>query len=230
MAAIATAHARRQLATELVLRCTEARYVPEVDRYGGSEGMAIAERFFFASSVAALALLSGIPDRRARLARGLAAMTVCCRTFCRQAARIEGFARSYSAGYLATMGAVETGLAAIDAAFRKGIGRQDDALWQYLDALDNAMEDGEAIGEPLDSYAAALQSIRVDLAAAGRTGSLGAAGRALTEPDAWVSVIVPSYVHMMNNRLGITVLEEAYLAAVLASWASRRSSRAPLHV
>ena len=32
-----------------------------------------------------------------------------------------------------------------------------------------------------------------------------------------LSTIFPSYLHMMNNRLGVTVQEECYLAVVIAA-------------
>ena len=84
------------------------------------------------------------------------------------------------------------------------------------DTRRQVIDGGISLPSAARRYAAALRKARA---------SIERFGNHAIEPDAEVPTsrrktgplwIVPSYLHMMNNRLGITVLEEAYLGRVIA--------------
>jgi len=86
---------------------------------------------------------------------------------------------------------------------------------EYVDAVWEAMDDGDELSETLDAYAAGLRLTRGELRALFAEGRVQVGGQ---EAEDWwrvVNGIAPSYVHMMNNRLGITLQEESYLGYLI---------------
>ena len=73
-------------------------------------------------------------------------------------------------------------------------------------------DDPPSFGEPLDQYVAALFSARTKLRAALSDQTLIRDGRPLRNHPRSLDSIVASYVHMTNNRLGLSVPEEAHIA------------------
>jgi len=78
------------------------------------------------------------------------------------------------------------------------------------------MNEGEPLSEALDLYRDGLLEVR------GHFDELYDAGRLsrgqpepFTTREQAVVAICSSYVHMMNNRLGITIQEESYLAYLI---------------
>lgn len=90
-----------------------------------------------------------------------------------------------------------------------GVRRYLGALWDQLagDACDLAY---------LERYRQASIELRDDLAQLQRSGEVsadGVGGSGWSEAVRWV---LPSLVHMSNNRLGVSIPEEAYLAQIMS--------------
>jgi thiopeptide-type bacteriocin biosynthesis protein len=193
-------------------------YEPETDRYGGPEGVRLAERFFEVSSEAACSLLqkTSRTERSSRLGKGLLTMVEMMHVFSLgDRAAASRWANQYNIGYLRGVARDEEARGAWLGAFDSGYGSQADTLGEYVEEVWSRMDEGESLSEALDLYRDGLLEVR------GHFRDLFDAGRLLgaQEPyTAWetaVGAICSSYLHMMNNRLGITIQEESYLAYLI---------------
>jgi thiopeptide-type bacteriocin biosynthesis protein len=201
-------------------------YEPEFERYGGPEGVEVAEAFFQASSEAALHLLrsaarDGNVDPAVRSAKALLAMTVLLHTMSEGHEHAVALARSYSQYALDIVYKVTPGdpgeAEEWHQAFDEGRIRQSEALFRAVRALWEVMGEDEELPSPLDEYRAGLRRVRHRLGQLLDQGVLIKQGR---RPEAWrevVEMLVPSYLHMMNNRLGLSILDESYLGHLAGS-------------
>jgi thiopeptide-type bacteriocin biosynthesis protein len=189
-------------------------YEPETDRYGGPEGVLLAEDFFHLSSEAALALLRRTrrDDRSSRLGKALLAVVVLVHTFRGSREAAGGFAHAYGTGYLQALVPDEERRALMRRAFGGGFEQQADTLTAYVDEAWDRLEAGDPLSDALDRYRLGLEEVRGRFGALLDAGRLASHGAVVAERDRAVAGIVPSYLHMMNNRLGVTVQEESYLA------------------
>jgi thiopeptide-type bacteriocin biosynthesis protein len=192
-------------------------YEPETERYGGPEGVRLAERFFEVSSEATLALLQrgNAAERSSRLGKGLLAMVVLVHVFRGDRDGGADFARQYGLNYLRTLVPDEERRSAWLGAFGSGFEQQAETLSMYVEEVWSRMDEGESLSEALDRYHADLLPIRDHFRELLETGRLGRAEMPFRTWEHAVAGIVSSYVHMMNNRLGISIQEESYLAYLM---------------
>lgn len=185
------------------------RYIPETDRYGGTRGVEIAEHLFTQSSLAVLSWLAEMGTDRAvsRVGLGLGAMLAAFALFFPepQAAAIR--ARHYSDACLAICSkgvstVVKKRRQAIDRSFE----RQEDRFHRIVEAYWN----GASI-DRFDDYVHGLREVRALLVCAAADGLISRKGQVLSEHEAF-GLLVPSYVHMTSNRLGLSIGDEAFLA------------------
>jgi thiopeptide-type bacteriocin biosynthesis protein len=210
-----------------VTHLARVAYEPETERYGGPHALTVAERLFEDSSRSAWALMTHMGDQRsARLGKGLLAMVVLVHTFVRDRAHGASFAQMYSGGYLRSVAREDEGREAWIGAFDQGYEQQAETLGAYVDEVWSRMDDGDPLSDALDAWAAALRLRRGELRALADAGKVHAGGVESADWDRTVASIVPSYVHMMNNRLGITIQEESYLGYLIAR-ALGRTDAAP---
>ncbi len=198
-------------------RVTFVEYEPEIDRYGGSRGIDLAEELFHHSSCTALALLRKIrtSDRAAVLGKAVLAMVVLLHAFVGRRHEAARLAELYGTSYL-RLQVPDPGLQARwQASFEQGFNRQVDRFPDYIESTWMALEAGTPLTDELDVYrdrmqemAAALEGLRV----AGRLLEMGPEER--DESLVWRR-IVTSYLHMMNNRLGVSIRQECYLAVLI---------------
>lgn len=204
--------------SELVVRATRERYEPEVERYGGPWGLALAEELFHRQSETALALLEKIPPgtRPQRLGKGLLAMLVLLFLYRGERRSAAGLARDYGTSYLKIW--------AVDAeeqeqwlrTFEEAFDRQADRLADYVESAWDALESGGELTPELDAYRRDMDDGARRLRELFDQGRLRLHGRTAADWDEHVRFIVPSYIHMMNNRLGVLIQEESYLSVLIA--------------
>jgi hypothetical protein len=121
----------------------------------------------------------------------------------------------YSTNYLRAVAREEDGRETLLEAFDQGFSNQAETLMEYVDAIWEAMDDGDSLSDTLDAYAEGMRGIREELRALFEQGRIQAMGQPAEEwVRAWQSLL-PSYLHMMNNRLGITIQEESYLGYLI---------------
>ena len=196
-------------------------YEPELERYGGRAGVALAEDLFHASSRAVLELLrDGEPlEPGARSVQALFALATLVHAFAADREEAQALARRYGDEGVRLLRSQPGGPgteAEWERLFARRAERQPAALADKVQAWWEAMEDGEELPSPWGRYHQDL------IAAARRLRGLHAAGRlrfaqggGASYADA-VARLLPSYLHMTSNRIGISVLEEAFLGAYLA--------------
>ena len=191
-------------------------YEPEFIRYGGEEAIKIAEDYFHYSSKTAIELVKqmNLNDESDRLAKGLLATLVLIYTFLPDRIIASNFINNYSHSYLSAFARNDETNSIYTEAFNNGFNRQSEKLVEFINKVWNALENGYELTEALDTYKANLEIIKEKLK---KLYDLGLINKEI-KIESWyncVRMILPSYVHMMNNRLGIQIKDEAYLAFLI---------------
>lgn len=191
-------------------------YEPEVERYGGPVGVLLAEDLFVDASRVALQLLHKFPpgDRSSRLGKGLLTTLVLLWVFAQQRRDASRLAHYYTAAYLHSRLPDDASRQRLNDAFVEGFDRQASRLAEFVEVAWEAMQDAASLTPELDAYRDAMDGHRQRLEALCRQGLLAIDGQPADDWGAVVWRLVPSYLHMMNNRLGIELEEEAYLASL----------------
>jgi thiopeptide-type bacteriocin biosynthesis protein len=192
-------------------------YEPETDRYGGAEGVRLAERFFEVSSEAAYALMHRMGgERSSRLGKGLLTMVELVHVFSRGSREhAVRWMQQYNTGYLRGVTRDEEGRQAWLGAFDSGYDSQAETLGAYVEEVWSRMNEGEELSQALDLYRDGLQEVRGHFEELFEARLLGRSPEPFTTWETAVGAICSSYLHMMNNRLGITIQEESYLAYLI---------------
>lgn len=195
-----------------VTHLARVEYEPETDRYGGPDALLVSERAFEVSSDAAYALIAKMgTERSSRLGKGLLGTVILIHLFTDSREAGSAFTQMYSTNYLRAVAREEDGRETLLEAFDQGFSSQAETLMEYVDAIWEAMDDGDSLSDTLDAYADGMRGIREELRALHEQGRVQAGGQTAQEwTRAW-QALLPSYLHMMNNRLGITIQEESYL-------------------
>lgn len=190
-------------------------YEPEVERYGGVVAIQQAERLFWRSSRTVFDLLEDHHDERAahgtRMGVALLSMVVLAHAAEQSLGTPIGFLGFYSRAYMPVI-AAPAAFASLMSTFGRAYETQADRLVPHVHELWLRLEGNEPLGGALDEYAVSVRQYLATLRALFADGAVIARG---APPASWsrcVQQIVPSLMHMHNNRLGITIPEEVYLA------------------
>lgn len=193
-------------------------YERELARYGGPWAMDEAEEVFCVSSHVAHELVTRSPpdDRDARRGQAALAMIVVLGVMYRTPRTAMRFLKRYSTGYLRYVAGSDAVRSELQNAFRSGYERQGEILRRYVLEAWQRTGRGTPLSAALDAYFSALVLARARLVATVAAGRFVVGHRTVVSARIAFDHIVPSYLHMMNNRLGITILDEAYLASGLS--------------
>mgnify|MGYP000102863128 CR=1 FL=1 len=177
-----------------------ALYEPEYAKYGGSRGVDIAEQLFMASSdltLNTLKVTAGKPFDRAVLSVTLMLLAVELLLPSDQWSEFFSYYSHYWAGYTS----------ASHSSLIKQLSQAAHRRLHLLARHVNELTSIAPLNDEIDRYCQALKRVRSALLSTGLSSS--------------TSRLCFHYIHMMNNRLGILPLEEAYvslLSAELARW------------
>jgi thiopeptide-type bacteriocin biosynthesis protein len=209
--------AQSAVAEGLLERLEWLPYEPETDRYGGPSGVALAEEVFQVSSEAAVALLRKVRagDRSSRLGKALLAMVVSLFLFDRERDGVASRARGYGAGYLRALVPDPKQQEHWLERFEAGYDRQAGALAQFVEAAWEALTVGSKLTLELDEFRRPMARFARRLEELQEEGGLAVGGRRFSDRAEAVGHLLPSYLHMMNNRLGVSIQEESYLAVLI---------------
>lgn len=201
-----------------VTRLDWVPYEPEITRYGGSKAIAVAESVFNISSIAAFSMLSALRQGRSvRLGKGALAMLVLAVVFGSTRDNVLALLEQYSRVYLRRLASTDGRTPQEwSGTFDSSFENQAIVLSPYVDEALRRLRHDESLEGPLEHYRTSCERRRdelVDLCTSGRC--VNAEGEPLTW-KACLSQIIPSYIHMMNNRLGIHPVEESFLAHMLS--------------
>lgn len=205
-----------------LVRLAFVPYEAELRRYGGPAATALAERLFQVSSETATDLLGQIDPgaRQQRLGKGLLAMLVLLQVFVRRRRPAVTLARHYGQAFLAGQIPDPDQRNTWQRRFAEACRRQETTLGALVVRAWQTLETGGDLPPTLALYRQELQGLGRRLRNLARGGRLqGDASSPGRTPIPWQQAsasLVPSYLHMMNNRLGIDPREEAYLAMLIA--------------
>jgi thiopeptide-type bacteriocin biosynthesis protein len=181
------------------VRVGEAAYEPEFDKFGGAPGMPIAETLFWHSSRIAAQILR--LDTDSALSRKSLVPRLMHETFAAFAPATDAatFWREYSYYWLG---------ARTPAA--------EDWRERFLEKSGDLRDSGVSALHPHGPDHTAFEAIIADWSTA--LHEAAAAYRHIagsTDADVKDEVLIFTFAHLMNNRLGIASLEEAYMGALL---------------
>jgi hypothetical protein len=198
------------------------RYEPEYGKYGGPAGVELAEWHFRYSSDLALAASRQVNLHLRTVLLGFAAqlMMVMVATFLPDTADQGEYLRRNHAFWDRAAPPNKAGGApdryAYPAERAAGVGRR----FAEVTAVIAAQEFGRLpeFERRWAVHCAELRRRVVELAATGEltfSGPDGQGNRVVTDPVTALNLLMTSYAHMTNNRLGVTISREAYLYHLL---------------
>lgn len=190
-----------------------ADYEPEYARYGGPLGTDIAQAYFEDSSTIAFQLLSGQNGHDFRIVLGQAFrfFVYVCLIFL-EASERAGFAAAYQRQW-AQFGGKRS--PSTRSEFDYKYARQRDFLDQALQGCEDVIA-GRTEPTPIDAaWVAALRRLQGSLAAAEASGDIVVPEERGGLP-AYIRYLLPSYIHMHDNRLGLAISDEVYLAFLVS--------------
>jgi thiopeptide-type bacteriocin biosynthesis protein len=192
-------------------------YDPETERYGGPSALRVAEDVFHVSSTSALELLaeSVRDDRSNRLGKALLAAAVLVHAFCGTREAGAAFAAAYTRTYLRSPAFRGQSPSDVLQIYDERFTRQRDTLGAYVEEGWRRMETAETLTDALDAYRLGLCAQAERLQALTAAGQVERGGRVLGSWQEVLAAVVPSYLHMTNNRLGVSIPDETYLAHLL---------------
>jgi hypothetical protein len=207
-------------------------YQPEYGRYGGPVGVALAERHFEFSSDLVIKLLQTTNVHIRPVLLGLAAqlMMISTSTFLRDTDFMVSFLERYHNYWSSSFGLdywSSSPDTVIDgtALYRTCYDSMKDVLTTRFIDTHNTIQRGEL--DRLTGFRAIWarhwETLREQVLEVGTAGKLmfikngtSRAPKAISNPDPLLPHLLASYMHMTNNRLGLSIADEAYLSYVLA--------------
>jgi thiopeptide-type bacteriocin biosynthesis protein len=197
-------------------------YEPEYLRYGGPAGLDLAEWHFETSSDVVLRLLATATGRTPTVRLGLSAHLglALCLAFLGDVGRAAEFLASYRDFWESTY---RYGGAAMHAHYDKAYRRMADRLQRRIGELRSTIDgvpgvrtDRTALELDWLAHCRQLRARLVELTTSGAIELYHRGSAAtVTDPAVVLPAVLRSYVHMTNNRLGMTIGHEAYVAHVL---------------
>jgi thiopeptide-type bacteriocin biosynthesis protein len=172
-------------------------YEPEIERYGGPAGMAIAEEHFELSSDVALELLAQTRgNRQRRLTFALRAMLAGGAAFELDGDDFARFMNVYCRSALRGTEMSDGGVAGALEQFEQGYERLAPELRVVASEIRGNVDESD----PICRWRAGM----------------AASARRLRDVSGSIDRFLSSYLHMLNNRLGLPYSTEAYLAFLAA--------------
>lgn len=197
-------------------------YEPEYNRYGGPAGVDLSEWHFEYSSDLVLTLVKSTNMHVRSVMFGLATqlMAVMTATFVPGPEQAAEFLAGYSSFWAALYRDTRTDW---NSRFDAMYAEMAEPVRRRVGAICGAVWDGDSDALPgfaggWAAHCARLRSRVVDLVDQRKLIFPlpdGSGPRRVTDPDQTLQVLLGSYLHMTNNRLGVTPNDESYLSHVL---------------
>ncbi|MFI7230555.1 thiopeptide-type bacteriocin biosynthesis protein [Nonomuraea angiospora] len=189
-------------------------YEPELGRYGGEAGIRIAEWHFEQSSdlVAQLLATSNVHVRPVLLGSAAQLTLITAYTFLEEDSAVRRFFQRYRAFWEE---AYQEPSSEQHGAFDRSLELTRDTFAPRLDRI-RALAAGEAEPSGMErTWLAHCRELRARVLAAAGRGELVFPGGGTPGPEDLATVLLSSYIHMTNNRLGASILDEVYLSYVV---------------
>lgn len=199
-------------------------YEPEYDRYGGPHGVELAEWHFEKSSDIILRILRDINVRVRDILLGISIQLSLpvCYGFMEQDQQVLDFLDNYLKYWTGEFFPISERM---EIEFQKKYAKMAKELQARIADVRQYMIDG-TVGNltPMEQeWAAHIRQLRQRIDDLVRRGLLifrgkgedGGLGQITMEDVAYYQILLSSYIHMTNNRLGVSISDEVYLAYIL---------------
>lgn len=190
-------------------------YSPEYRRYGAGPAMETAEEFFKTSSECVIEHISDYVSRSraAKIGVGFRATALILRIANASPSAAAEMARRYFQGYL-------TYITGSNNDRRRRTIQSCDALYSaqrplLADALNSVWNDMEA-GDSLGKLIGALGRLRGSAETAIASGAFLGFKQPIVDWADYVRNVVPSHIHMNNNRIGLSISDEVFVTYSIA--------------
>jgi thiopeptide-type bacteriocin biosynthesis protein len=192
-------------------------YDREYARYGGPQAMELAESHFQTSSEYVLTLLrtTNVHVRTALLGQSAQLMLALCLTFLPDEEAVATFLTRYRTMWETSYQESSEGQ---HEKFDASYARMRERLVQRVRQVRAGVRDlpGAAPTARERAWIQHAAELRDDILELAHDGKLAfREGRTPDDPQDALAVVLSSYVHMTNNRLGVSILDEIYLSYVL---------------
>ncbi len=191
-------------------------YERELSRYGGPVGMELAEWHFQESSELVLTLLetTNVHVRTALLGQAAQSTAALCFAFLGDEEAVATFLTRYRTMWETSYQEPSDGQ---HERFDRSYARMRERLVARMRHVrDSARDDPSAAPTPLErSWLAHCAELRDRVLKSAEAGALTFRDGAVPDPPAALAIVLSSYVHMTNNRLGVSILDEIYLSYVM---------------
>jgi thiopeptide-type bacteriocin biosynthesis protein len=218
-ARLASAVASMPVEAPQLSRTAWEAYEPEVRRYGGSVGLKLAERVFEISSDAAISVLRSysldLPAKRRAMAM-VAKLTIAY-PFFSNISSLQRLLQFYAKDRIALYTRDAATAAALTAEVEAATARQSDRYTSAVSQCVAAMQDGEP---PIPEFLALYQGLyaaKVEIEHAIRENAITISADTRICLATVAAYLVPSYMHMSSNRMGVNNIDEAFLAHGIAA-------------
>ena len=190
-------------------------YQPETYRYGGPRALIPTHLLFESCSLAALKIIESLTeDRRKRIAKALLAMVILTHAFGLDGMRAAAWFNTYSNNYKPKFFGANN-LARVDNAFDKKFHQQGEAIVATVTSVRDRLRHRLGIAPGLDQLALGARDFCNSVFELVESGHIETKEGTVRSWPEFLGKILPSHVHMMNNRLGILPAEEGFLAHML---------------
>ncbi|MDX2851110.1 lantibiotic dehydratase C-terminal domain-containing protein [Streptomyces sp. PA03-3a] len=191
-------------------------YERELDRYGGTTAMELAEWHFERSSDLVVTLLESTNVHVRTVLLGQAAQLTAglCFSFLGDHGEVARFLTRYRAMWETSY---QEPSDSQHERFDRSYHRMRDRLVSRLRHVgDSVCDTPGAAPTPLErSWLGHCADLREKVLALSGAGVLAFRDGAAPDPQAALAIVLSSYVHMTNNRLGVSILDEIYLSYVM---------------
>jgi thiopeptide-type bacteriocin biosynthesis protein len=196
--------------------CVEFPYEREYSRYGGPAGMQLSEWHFEASSDHVLGLLTdtNVHVRPVLLGLSVQLTTATCFAFLGTGERVARFLDDYRTFWETSYQEPSDDY---HGNFDKSYARMATELGTRVVATATAALDPTAAGlSPAERHwVAHCRELRTRAVALAEAGALVFQRGPVSDVDGALAILLSSFVHMTNNRLGVSILDEIYVSYVL---------------
>ncbi|GAA0980214.1 thiopeptide-type bacteriocin biosynthesis protein [Acrocarpospora macrocephala] len=190
-------------------------YEPEYHRYGGPDGIELAEWHFEKSSDTVLHLLAtaNVHVRSVLMGLSFQLSMAMCLVFLERPDEVALFLERYRSRWESQY---VDGMEDWQRRYKSSYGRMAPVLADRLSRIIAAVRDPDGMGvTPFErEWITHCQELRdrVRKLAADGLPFGGGPDRMVVDPDAALRALLGSFVHMTNNRLGASILDEVYLS------------------
>ena len=202
---------------------TLAAYEPEYGKYGGARGIEIAEWHFEKSSdvVARIVAMFNVHSRPILLGMSAQLSLILAAVFLGDSARIASYMYHY---HLLWKNALGGSVMFSGPQYEKARSTVDlSQMQRRYELICNALDSpDQTLPSPFNEWMAHCIELKARIAVAAPKGDLvfasweGGEDDVIVDPTAALERLMSAYMHMTNNRLQVTLGDEAYLALIIS--------------